>query len=415
MKTSEHTHLRLDCGAELAVLHLPQRRAEAIEVRLLVGLADEPEDRLGLARLVEETLDKGTAQHDGRALSDAFDEIGAMTGSWCGREMTAFSALVLPEFFGRCMELHAEFLRTPTFPQDACEVAVELARQELLTLNDDVQALCDKLIARQALGPILGRHGAGERETLDAITRDDFVTFWKAHYGAARMLISAAGPLEPRAVADCLERCFAGFGPASPGERTIRTIAFDASTRHHAKETEQEQIAIAMRGVPVDHADRPAERLLLGVLGGGMSARLFTEVREKQGLAYWVGAWSENPRGAGLLLVGAATTPQRCQQTYSNLLRELERIAHDVTDEEVERALMGYLVRADVRGDQTRARCSEQADDLVHYGCPVPIEDKLNRLRAVTAEHVRAFAAKYVAGAPRSVVTLGPQPLTATG
>lgn len=409
---SEHTHLQLACGIELAVLHLPQRRAEALDIRVLAGLADEPADRLGLARLVEETLDKGTQQRDGRALSDAFDEIGAMTSSWCGREMTAFSALVLPEYFARCVELHAEFLRTPTFPTDACEVAVELGRQELLTLNDDVQALCDKYIARQALGPILGRHSAGERATLDATTREDFLRFWRENYAAGRMIISAAGPLEPQVVAECVERCFAGFGSTERANRAPRAVEFQAIATHHAKDTEQEQISIALRGVPVNHADRPAERLLLGVLGGGMSARLFTEVREKQGLAYWVGAWSENPRGSGLLLVGAATTPQRCQQTYDTLLRELQRAAGDVSAEEVERALAGFLVRADVRGDQTRTRCSEQADDLIHFGRPVPMEEKLDRLRAVTFEQVRDFAARYVARAPRSVVTLGPEPLT---
>jgi len=410
---SEHTHLQLACGIELAVLHLPQRRAEALDIRVLAGLADEPADRLGLARLVEQTLDKGTQQHDGRGLSDAFDEIGAMTSSWSGREMTGFSGLVLPEFFPRCVELHAEFLRTPTFPADACDVAVELGRQELLTLNDDAQGLCDKFINRQALGPILGRHAAGERETLDAVTRDDLVNFWQKHYGAGRMIVSAAGPLEPQAVAECIERAFAGFGPATQSNRDPRPIEFDAVATHHDKPTEQEQIAIALRGVPVNHDDRPAERLLLGVLGGGMSARLFTEVREKQGLAYWVGAWSENPRGSGLLMVGAATTPQRCQQTYATLLRELERVATDVTDEEVSRALAGFLVRAAVRGDQTRTRCSEQSDDIIHFGRPVPMEEKLDRLRAVTVEQVRDFAARYIAQAPRSVVTLGPEPLTA--
>jgi len=393
-------------------MHLPHRRAEAFEIRVLAGLADEPADRLGLAQLVEQTLDKGTAKHDGRALSDAFDRIGAMLGSWCGREMSAFSCLVLPEFFDRAVELHAEMLRTPTFPETACDVALELARQELLTLEDDVQALAHKKIARQALGAVLGRHGCGEAETLAAITRDDFVNFWRDNYAAGRMLVSAAGPLEAPAVADCIERHFTGFGSSAPANRTPRVPEFQAVTTHHGKQTEQEQIAIALRGVPVDHAERPAERLLLGVLGGGMSARLFTEVREKQGLCYWVGAWSEDPRGSCILMLGAATTPQRCQQTYLTVLRELERVAEDVTQEEVDRALAGFLVRADVRGDQTRARCSEQADDLVHYGRPVPLEEKLDKLRAVTVDDVRAFAARYVAGAPRSVVTLGPEPLS---
>jgi predicted Zn-dependent peptidase len=408
---AEHVHLQLDCGVELAVLHLPERRAEALDMRMLAGFSDEPEDRLGLARLVEQTLDKGTEQRDGRALSDAFDELGAVVSSWCGRETSGFSSLCLPEFFERCVALHAEYLRTPTFPSDACEVALELARQELLTLEDDAQALTDKLAARQAFGPVLGRHAAGEAETLAAITRDDIHAFWKNHYHAGRLLVSAAGPLEAAAVADCIERHFAGFGASAHAQRDPKSFTFAPRASHHAKETEQEQISIALPGVPVNDPRRPAERLLLGVLSGGMSARLFTEVREKQGLVYWVGAWSDNPRGAGMLFVGASTTPERCDQTYTTLLRELDRVVEDLTAEEVERALAGFLVRADVRGDQTRARCSEQADDLIHYGRPVPLDEKIARLKAVRVEDVREFAKTFVVGAPRSVVTLGPRGL----
>lgn len=406
-----HTHLTLDCGVELAVLHLPQRRAEALDIRVLAGAADEPADRLGLARLVEQTIDKGTANYDGRGLSDAFDEIGAMTGSWCGREVTAYSSLTLPEFFERSVALHAEYLRTPTFPQDACEVAIDLAKQELLTLNDDAQSLCDKLIARQALGSVLGRHNLGEAETLDAITHDELVGYWKNNYCAGRMVVSAAGPIAPDVIAKTIDKYFTGFGESKRAHRELRQVEFTPGELHQDKDTEQEQIAVALRSVAVDHPDRPAERLALGVLGGGMSARLFTEVREKQGLAYWVGAWVENPRGSGMFYVGASTTPQRCATTYETLLRELDRMAHDVTEEEVQRALTGFLVRADVRSDQTRSRCSEQADDLIHYGRPVPMEEKLNRLRAVTVDDVRRYAATYLTGAPRSVVTLGPKSL----
>ncbi len=408
----EQTHRQLDCGVELVVAHLPDRRAEAIDIRMFVGLVDEPADKLGLAHLVEQTLDKGTEKHDGRGLSDAFDEIGAGVGSWCGREQSGFRSLSLPEFFERSIELHAEYLRTPTFPGESCDVAVQLARQELLTLEDDAQGLCDKLIARQAYGPLLGRHAAGESTTLDAITRGDFVRFWEGNYGAARMVVSVAGPLPPEQVADVIERHFAGFGPAEPSHRKFHAVEFDPSARHHPKQTEQQQIAIALRGVPVGHDDRPAERVLVGVLSGGMSARLFTEVREKQGLVYWVGAWSENPRGVGMVFLGASTTPERCEKTYATLLRELERIAEDVTEEEIARALAGIEVRADIRGDVTRARCSEQADDVIHYGRPVPWDEKLAKLHAVTPDDVADYARQYLIGQPRSVVTLGPRALS---
>jgi predicted Zn-dependent peptidase len=404
-----HTHL--DCGIELAVLTLPDRRAVATEIRVLAGTADEPEDKLGVAHLVEQTLDKGTRQFEGRALGDAFDEIGASRGSWSGREATAFNCMCLPEYFDRSIELHAEFLRYPVFPEDSCDVALELSRQELLALEDDPQALVDKRIGRQAYGPVLGRHYAGEAETLDGITRQHMLDFWSANYGSGRILMSVAGPLGIDQVAPVVERSFTGFGPPEQSHREGFEIEFDATTRHHPKETEQEQISIAFRGVPITDREHATERVLIGVLSGGMSARLFTEVRERQGLAYWVGAWHEHPRNAGMIFVGASTTPDRCHQTYDTLLRELDRVKDDVTQEEIDRALTGIMVRADIRSDVTRARCAEQADDLMHYGRPVPWEQKRARLQAVTVEDVKRYCATRGPRLPRSVVTLGPRNL----
>jgi predicted Zn-dependent peptidase len=309
--------------------------------------------------------------------------------------------------------LHAEFLRTPTFPEESCRVAIELARQELLTLEDDPQSLADKYLCRQALGPILGRHNSGEEETLARMSVADFQEFWRSHYRAGRMVVAAAGPLPPEQVADIIARHFDGFGPRVAEPRRPFAVEFDPVTTHHAKETEQEQIAIALQSIPLTHPDQPVERVLLGVLAGGMSARLFSEVREKQGLVYWVSAWRENPRGAGLVFVGASTTPQRVDQTYTTLLRELERAAEDVTDEEIERALAGIMVRADIRGDVTRAQCSELADDIVHFGRPVPWAEKKALLEAVTKADVGRYAATYLRGRPRSTVTVGPGPLNA--
>jgi predicted Zn-dependent peptidase len=146
-----------------------------------------------------------------------------------------------------------------------------------------------------------------------------------------------------------------------------------------------------------------------------MSARLFTEVREKQGLVYWVGAWTENPWKSGMVLVGAAAMLEHCAQVYDTLLRELERVGQDVTAEEVERALTGIAVRADIRAAITRVQCNEQADDLFHYGRPVPWEEKLARLQAVTADDVRDYCGRHMANGGMSVVFLGPHPLAADG
>jgi predicted Zn-dependent peptidase len=143
-----------------------------------------------------------------------------------------------------------------------------------------------------------------------------------------------------------------------------------------------------------------------------MSGRLFTEIREKRGLVYWVGAWQETPRGSGMMFLGASTTPERCDQTFTALLHEVDRLAEDLTEDELERAITGIVANQETRGDSTRARCTELANDLFFFGRPVPVEEKLAKIRDVRIRDI----CRYLEEHPRErlcVATLGPRPLTA--
>ena len=389
---------------------LPARHVVCFQIRVLGGTSSEPADQLGLARVVTEVLDKGTAKRTGRELLDAFDTLGASHNAGTGRETATFTCTTLPEHFEQALALHTEMLRTPTFPQDAFEIGIELTRQELLALEDDAQGLVDKLLNAHVFGPILGRHTLGERATLDRLTRDDLQEFWRSHFQAGRMLVAVAGAVEPERVRSVLEEQFAGFGSPTTTGRSPFAVEFDPGVHHHPKELEQVQIGVGWPGVDVTHDDYPVQKVLLGLLSGGMSARLFTELREKQGLVYWVGAWHEAPRGAGMIMLGASTRPERCGQTYEALLREVDRLAEDLTPQELQRAITGIVAGQHTRGDGTLAHCGRLANDLFFFGKPIPLEQKLDQVRAVTLENVARYIDKYPRDR-RAVVTLGPQAL----
>lgn len=410
LNMNDVVHSRLACGLEYAVTTLPRRHIAAIQFRVMAGACSDPADRLGLARLVEETLDKETERFTGRALSDAFDAIGASRRSGAGRETSTFTCTVLPEHFERAVELHAELFRRPQFPQSAVDVHINLARQELVALEDDAQAVVDRIISREAYGPIVGRLPLGDAASLERMTRDDLVTFWRRHYRNENMVAVVSGPLEATRVAEVLERHFAGFGGANGQGKTTHPIQFTPGMHHHSKELEQEQIGICWPGVDATHRDFPTQLIMLSILSGGMSARLFTEVREKQGLVYWVSAWQENPRGAGMIFLGASTTPERCDQTYRTLLREVDRLAEDIEQDEHDRAIRSILAQRQTRGESTRAKCTELSDDLFHFGRPIPEEEKIDKIRSVTMDDVRRYLATYRRDR-RCVVTLGPRPL----
>lgn len=401
-------HDCLDCGIEYGLAPLPGRHVVSFQMRVLAGVSSEPSDKLGLARILEETLDKGTENYTGRKLSDAFDAIGAGQSSGAGRETITFNCTVLPEHFSRAIELHGELLRRPTFPADAVKVNLNLAKQEFASLQDDPQSIVDKKICGMAFGQLLGRHSLGEIQMVESICRDDLEAFWRSHFHGGRMLLTVAGPVDPSQVADVVESVFSGFGDKQPAGRTPVPASFEPDCIHLDKEVEQEQIGICFPGVDATHDDFPTQQVVLSILSGGMSCRLFTEVREKQGLVYWVGAWQETPRGTGRLFLGASTTPERCDRTLSTLLREVDRLAEDVEQEEIDRAVTGIVSHRQTRGDSTRSHCAELGSDLFFYGRPVPEEEKIAKVRAVTLDDIRRYLAKYPRD-PRCVVTLGPK------
>lgn len=403
-------HRNLECGAELAADILPDRTTVALAFRLLTGAADDPTDRHGLANLVEHTLSKGTSRFDGRGLADAFDAAGIQWGTSTGRQSTLIRAVCLPEFTVRAIELVAEMLCRPAFPEEAIRVAVELAQQDLKQLEDDPGDLVRLMIHRMTLGPVLGHHTGGDAESLARVTPDDIRSHWRRYYHAGRLQVSVAGAVNVDQLADCLERNFAGFGEARRDGRSAVSVSFEPRREHRHKELKQEYISIAMPGAPRDSADFATEQVLLGVLSGGMSGRLFTEVREKQGLVYWVGAWHEQPRGMGIIHLGASTTPERCDRTYQTLLREIERIGEDLREEETERAKNQIIAHWKTEDDLTRARAGSLSEDLFYFGRPVGLARRIDSIHRVTnamvIEHARRLQRDRLC-----VATLGMQAL----
>lgn len=403
-------HEVLPSGVEFAADVLPERQTVALCFRMLVGVADDPPELTGVGAAVEATLSKGTRKYDGRGLADAFDQLGAQWSSVAGRQSMLLRVLCLPEFVGETVELVAEMLRYPTFPDDACRVAIELAQQELRQLEDEPAELLRMLIQRLTLGPVLGRHVEGTAESLLRLTPAVIRAHWERYYHAGRLQVSAAGPVKPHKLARQIERCFAGFGPDVLSGRAAAEFEMRAAREHRHKELEQQYIAITFPGVPRGAEDFPVEQVLLGVLAGGMSGRLFTEVREKQGLVYWVGAWHEQPRGKGVLHLGASTTPERCHRTYETLLGELRRLGEDLTAAETDRARDSLIAQFETEDDLTRARAAGLSDDLFHFGRPIGRARKLSALREVTVERVRAYARRLPLG-QMCVGTLGPRAL----
>jgi len=402
---------RLKCGLELLTQPLAGYHTASVMLRVAGGMSSEPDDQLGLAYIVEQTIDKGTESFDARGLADAFDAIGVTHSVYTGRQSWAFVVSSLPEFVPRAVELLGELVCRPRFPQETVATAVSLSRQQLASLEDSPRGLLRREMALRAYGPVLGRHQLGRPETLAAITAEGTREYWSRRLQQGRIAVSVTGNCDLQQTKAALETAFAGLPQSPAPEAEGSVVSFTAGSSHVDKPLDQTQMGLSFAGVPYADADFAIEKVLLALLSGGMSSRLFAEVREKRGLVYWVGAWHEQPRRGGMVHIGAATTPQRCLQTYETLLGEVSRLGEDLTEDELVRAKMGLLSESVTAGASVQRHASEILVDHFHLGRAVPLEQKLAAVRAVTIDDIRGYLERH----PRdslSIVTVGREPLS---
>ncbi|MBW2735234.1 MAG: insulinase family protein [Deltaproteobacteria bacterium] len=388
---------------------MPGFHTATFMMRIEGGLCSEPADQLGLAYVIEQALDKGTARRSARELADAFDAVGAQMAVYTGRQGWVLVGSSLPEHLTTAIELIGEVVCEPAFPEEVVQTAVALTLQELSGLEDSPRGLLRRKMTQQVYGPILGRHMLGDEESLARVDAARVREHFARLATRSAMTMAVAGKIDIPQIRESVEQA---FGALPEGERIREEITphFPAAKGHITKDLEQTQIGISFPGVGYADPSFATEQVMLGVLSGGMSARLFAEVREKLGLVYWVGAWHEQPRGLGVVHVGAATKPERCAKTYETLLREIARLSEDLTEEELERAKTGIVAESTTSGVSVQQRANDLMVDHFHLGRAVRAEEKLDEIRRVTVDDIRGYLKEH----PRdslSVVTVGPAPL----
>jgi predicted Zn-dependent peptidase len=388
---------------------IERSQALALAMRIPAGSKDDPANKLGLASLVHETLYKGTRKRDARALEDAFDFYGIQHNEQTLTESTVLQLRCLPEHAAKALELLREVLSEPSFPEKECETAKTMAVQSLKRLDDEPLSKVFVLLRELFFGTEWGHVELGSLATVPEVSRCDIEAFWKAHYIPAGVVVSAAGQFDPEALQKELETLLANSGPAWPQENPPPPP--DKHLRQHSyKDSQQTQIAMAYPAVPRNHPAYYTARVAVGVLSGGMSARLFTEVREKRGLVYAVGAQAISLRGAGAVYAYAGTTAPRAAETLQVLKAELARLGQDVTQEEIDRAKVGQKSRMLMDQESTYHRAREMLDDVFYEGRVVPASEIVQKIDAVTLDDVKTYWNSHPVE-PYSLVILGREAL----
>ncbi|WP_425560100.1 M16 family metallopeptidase [Kineococcus glutinatus] len=406
----------LPSGARVLTEAMPGQRSVSFGCWVGVGSRDETQGHHGSTHFLEHLLFKGTRRRSAMDIAAAFDAVGGEANAATGKEHTTYYARVLDEDLPMAIDVVTDMVMSAVLDEDDFSSEREVILEELAMNDDDPSDVAHERFAEVVLGEHpLGRPIGGTPETIRAVGRDDVWAHYRQNYEPRHLVFTAAGHLDHEAVCAAvqaeLERAGAGLPPAAPAARRGGGTVSGAQRGRSlvvSRPTEQAHLVLGCTGVTATDERRFELSVLNAVLGGGMSSRLFQEVREKRGLAYSVYSFNANYSDSGYVGLYAGCSPAKADQVARLMLDELVRLAEDGLDEEELRRGIGQLAGGLVLGlEDSGSRMSRLGKAELVHGEFTGLDTALARLRAVSAEQVRDLAAELV-DRPRSVVAVGP-------
>lgn len=345
--------------SDVQVIGQPMRGVQSAAVGILLGTGarDEQPGQYGISHFTEQLLFRGTEHLDARQLSERFDSLGISHDSSAGIEMTLVSAIMLGDKVPAALDLLADVVRYPAFPDDAVEYVRMLLLQELLQREDQpAQRAFDAVRQEFFAGSPLGNDILGAQETIQGITREDILRYWEDRYTANNMVISIAGNFNWDEVIDQLERVTASW-PLGRGRMIMHEPEPRSGFKVMQREATQENIGFAFPAVPVADPQYYVAALLSQALGGGSNSRLFQEVREKRGLAYSVQSRFDGLEKAGLIRVYVGTSVERAHESVEVIMEELRKLEQTgITEDELRLAKTRVKSQLVMRSESSSAR-----------------------------------------------------------
>ncbi|GHF74637.1 putative zinc protease [Streptomyces mashuensis] len=403
-------------GLRVVTETLPSVRSATFGIWAHVGSRDETPTLNGATHYLEHLLFKGTRRRSALDISAALDAVGGEMNAFTAKEYTCYYARVLDTDLPLAIDVVCDMLTGSLI--DAADVDAErgVILEEIAMTEDDPGDCVHDLFAHTMLGDTpLGRPVLGTVDTINALTRDQIARFYKKHYDPTHLVVAAAGNVDHAKVVRQVRAAFEKAGalhrtdaePVGPrtGDKLIRAAG---RVELVGRKTEQAHVVLGVPGLKRTDERRWALGVLNTALGGGMSSRLFQEVREKRGLAYSVYSYTSGFADCGLFGVYAGCRPSQVHDVLRICRDELDKVAAEgLSDEEISRAV-GQLSGSTVLGlEDTGALMNRIGKSELCWGDQMSVDDMLARIAAVTPDDVREVA-RDVLGRRPSLSVIGP-------
>ncbi len=396
-------------GIRVLTERIPHVRTVAVGIWVGSGSRYEPAEHHGISHFLEHLFFKGTAARSAMEIAQAADDIGGQMNAFTDREQTVFYVKVLSTHLDRALEIYADMLLHSTLAPEAIERERQVIAEEIKSYEDAPDELVQDLLAQTVWnGHPLGRPVIGTLHTVNRLTRHDFVAHIQRFYRPNNVVVAAAGDLQHDQVVALVRRYFGDWdGAAVPIAQAAPQSLADIATR--TKETEQVHLCLGTQGLAQADERRYTLSVLEHLLGGGMSSRLFQEIRERRGFVYSIASYAASYRDGGLFVVYAGMSPDAGPEVIRLTFEEMEKMRTRPVDEpELRRAkesLKGSLM---LGLESTGSRMSMLARAEVYHGRQVTLDELITKIDAVTAEDVQRMTTDIFRPGRLSMAAIGP-------
>jgi len=397
-------------GIRVVTERMPQVRSVSVGIWVGTGSREETEHESGISHFVEHMVFKGTKKRSAEQIARSVDSIGGGLDAFTSKEVVSFNVKVLDEHLPEAFDIVSDLVLNPLFDPKDMEKEKGVILEELKMEVDNPEYMAHELFSSHFWkGHGLGRSILGTRQTIRGFDRDKVDSYFRQIYAPANILITAAGNLNHKHLVRLAEDHLGGL------KKRRARVASEVPQPHaplvfkDRKTVEQVHLFVGVPSIAMPDESRFACYILNAILGGGMSSRLFQNIREKQGLAYSVYSELALYRDAGCMIVYAGTSMRTAEKVIKSIVNEMhEAAATRVSDEELRRA-KDHLKGSIVLGlESTSSRMANLARQETYFGRFMSMDEMLRRVEQVTAEEVLSLAQRFFQPKKIAVAMLGP-------
>ncbi|NIZ08974.1 pitrilysin family protein [Pseudooceanicola sp. HF7] len=397
----------LSNGFRIVTEHMPSLQSASIGIWVSAGGRHERPEQNGVAHFLEHMAFKGTNKRNALQIAEVIEDVGGYINAYTSREVTAYYARVLKNDVPLALEVIADILRDSIFDPREIEVERGVILSEIgqaLDTPDDV--IFDWLQERAYPEQPLGRTILGPEERVRAFTQADLAGFVQEHYGPGQMILSAAGAVDHADIVAMAEKLFGDM--KAHGQPDLVPARFVGGEIRQVKQLEQAHVTLGFESPDYRHPDAYAGQIYAAALGGGMSSRLFQEIREKRGLCYTIFAQAGAYADSGMTTIYAGTSGDKVGELCNIVLDEMKRAADGISEAEVNRARAQMKAGLLMGLEGASSRAERLARMVEIWNRVPPLEEVVARIDAVTPEEIRAHAEKMATRAPMALALYGP-------